>query len=156
MAGNSFPPQWHQVVRAHHVDTAGYVAAQRGDCLKIRDDERRLVFGRRFHPVAVDALPAKSRLPSSWFLGVILCPGDDTEAVAGWARELRPRDLDRIPFYHVPPVDVDATLTAWRGAGLKEPRIYHVRNFTTFHHLYGRHHGDRVYEDHSESASSGA
>lgn len=153
MPGQSFPPKWHQVVRAHHAETVGYVAAQRGDCLQIRDDERRLVHGRKFQPVAVDALPQRSQLPSSWFLGVILCPGDDTEGVARWAREIGSRDLDRIHFYHTPAVDVDATLTAWRAAGLKEPRTYEVRSFTTFHHLYGRHHGDRVYQDHSESLS---
>lgn len=141
-------PRWHEVVRAHHRDTEGLVVAQSGRCLELQADERDLVPGRRFQPLRPADL-ARRAFPRSWFMGVLLCPGDATDALAAWARDLPPADVDRVHFYYVRGVDLQATLAGWRAAGLPEPALNEVRDFRSLHHLFGRHHGDRVYRDHA-------
>lgn len=141
------PPRWHAVVRAHHRRTVGLVVAQSGDCLKIQADERDLVRGRAFQPLRPGEL-ARRAIPKSWFLGVLLCPGDTTDALAAWAKTLAPDDLERIHMYYTPSVDLRRALAAWTREGLPDVPVNEVRNFRSFHHLYGRHHADRVFRDH--------
>lgn len=141
------PPRWHAVVRAHHRETLGLVVAESGTCLKLQADERDLVPGRVFRP-AKPAELAGWTLPRSWFLGVLLCPGDTTDALAAWAKSLAGADLERVHFYYTPRVRLADTLAAWKAAALPDLPINQVRDFSSFHHLYGRHHGDRVYRDH--------
>lgn len=124
------------------------MVAESGECLKIQAAERVLVPGRGFHPLNPEAL-ARRALPASWFVGVLLCPGDSTEELARWAATLAPADLERIHFYVAPGVDLRGALSAWRRAALPALPINEVRDFRSFHHLYGRHHADRVYRDHA-------
>lgn len=142
------PPRWHAVVRAHHRHTEGLVVARSGDCLKIQADERTLVPGRAFRPLRPAEL-ARRALPKSWFLGVLLCPGDTTEELARWAKTLASPDRERIHFYYTRGVGLRQALSAWARAGLPELPINEVRDFRSFHHLYGRHHADRVFRDHA-------
>jgi len=137
---------WHEVVHAHFKGTLGLVAAASGKCLKIQRDEERPVPGRAFKPINPRDLPALD-LGESWFLGVLLCPGDSTDDLVAWARGLPRAALWRIRFYHTARVDLKKALAAWRDAGLPGAPTYSVRDFGSFHRLYGRHHGDIVYRD---------
>lgn len=139
-------PTWHEVVRAHHRDTEGLVVARSGHCLEIQADERNLVRGRTFKPLKPEER-FSYRFGKSWFAGVLLCPGDTADDLARWARALPPGALERIHFYYTPRVDLALALAAWKDAGLPDLPINEVRNFRTFHRLYGRHHADRVHRD---------
>lgn len=142
----SVTPRWHEVVRANHHKTLGLVVAERGTCLRIQRDEEHLVPGRTFRPVRPRDL-AGIDLDGSWFLGVLLCPGDDTEDLARWASGIPKTDLWRVRFYHVDGTDVADALRGWMGANLPEPARFLVNDFRSFHSLYGRHHADVVYRD---------
>lgn len=142
-------PTWHEVVRAHHRETEGLVVARSGRCLEIQADERNLVYGRTFKPLKLEEL-FRYRFGKSWFAGVLLGPEDTTDDLARWARALPPVALERIHFYYTPRVVLALALAACKEAGLPNLAINEVRNFRTFHRLYGRHHADRVHKDFSK------
>jgi len=145
-ADRPIAPSWTELVRANHRNTLGLVAATSGTCLGIQRGESRLVTGRRFRPIHPTALP-RLALGDSWFLGVLLCPGDSTNELVAWARTLsRPR-LARIRFYFVDGTRLAATLSGWNEAGLPDVPTFKVDDFASFHKLFGRHHADVVYQD---------
>ena len=139
-------PAWHAVVRANFRATLGLVVAETGGCLEIQRDEASLVPGRKFVPLPPRDLPHVN-LGRSWFVGVLLCPGDLTARVAAWARSLRKADLSRLRFYVVAGTDLRGAMEAWNKAALPERPTFEVRGFRSFHHLFGRHHADQVYRD---------
>lgn len=139
-------PSWNEVVRANQERTVGLVVARTEPCLSIQRDEQGLVPGRKFRPVRPEALAALD-LGDSWFIGILLCPGDDTTAVAAWAKSLPRAALWRIRFYHVEGVNVKAALAAWKKADLPEAPTFIVSGFRAFHKLYGFHHGDVAFRD---------
>lgn len=152
MAEAPFPPGWHDVVRRHHSETAGYVVAQTGECLEIQSDEQRpptgRVPGRDFRPLPATAL-ADFDPPASWFLGVLVCPDDDIAAVRDWFLTLAPTDRDRVALFVHPACDAEAMAAVWHDGGASLPRTVELRGtWEHFHHVYGRLHSDRVYLDH--------
>lgn len=153
MADAPFPPGWHDVVRQHHADTAGYVVAQTGDCLELQAQERKhprgRLRGRDFQPLPIASL-ATLRPPASWFLGIILCPGDDLDPILGWYVTLPTKDRDRVALFVHPRYAKDAVDEAWSRRGATAPQTVPLRGtWEHFHHVYGRLHGDRVYVDHA-------
>jgi hypothetical protein len=148
-------PTWHDVVRRHFNGTLGLVVAQTGDCLKIQRDELDLVPGRRFRPVQPADLPA-IELGDSWFIGVLLCPGDTTSALAAWGAAMPRTALWRIRFYVAKGTDSAAALEGWIHAGLPEAPRFPIAGFRAFHKLFGRHHADVVYRDATRSGRDAA
>lgn len=148
----SVPPGWHDIVRKHWRHTPGYVVAASGDCLDVQAKEtgggRGKVPGRDFraHPPAAlrDFRPS-----SSWFLGILLCPGDDVTDILAWTRGLGAADAERVVFYVHPDFD-RAAMPDWHASA--RPRVVRFSGaWHEFHRLYGRHHADRVYQDHFDS-----
>lgn len=149
---SGLPPQAYDAVRRHWADTTGYVVARTGDCLNVQTQEtwgpRTRVSGRRFKPLRPAQLPALA-LPKSWFMGIILCPGDPLEELIAWARTLPASDVERLILYVHPAYDESGARTQWAAAGLRDPKtIRFDGSWENFHHLYGRHHAWRVYLDH--------
>ena len=144
------PPDWHEVVRKNWHRTPGYVVAATGDCLDVQAEEtmgpRGKVPGRAFqahHP----ALLQRFHPTGSWFMGILLCPGDDVEAILAWTHDLSPADAERVVFYVHPDVHRSA-MNAWHASA--RPRIVGFNGtWHDFHRLFGRHHADRVHQDHS-------
>ena len=148
-----FPVGWHEVVRKHFANTAGYVVATSGACLEIQRQEAKhpkgKVRGRDFQPLAPAALK-HLRTPASWFMGIILCPGDDVEECASWSARLDGRDRDRIVLFVHPDTSQDEVEAASSKVAGYRPQIVPLpESWAAFHHTYGRLHGDRVFLDHA-------
>lgn len=145
MGPRSLPPDFSEVVRAHHSKSVGFVVAASAPCLGIRDDEIARV-RRNLRPVTPPGLPTPPP-EGSWILAVMLCPGDDTASVAAWAATLHPSLVDRIRFYHHPDTDLVAALTAWYAAGLPDPLTAEISDFASFHKQFGLDFNNQVYRD---------
>lgn len=132
-------------IRPHLHECIGFLFASSGACLEIRDSEVE-----RIDRVFLTLGPADLedlRPPRSWLMAVVLCPGDDTVAVARWATGLSGDDVDRVRFYHLPGVDLVGALEAWYGASLPDPRTADVEDWASFHREFGWDHSNQVYED---------
>ncbi len=146
-------PGWTRKTKPHLDETAGYVLAESGGCLDVQLQETLprsrggRVPGRRFVPLSLDQL-VRLAPPPSWFLGILLCPGDPTEALVRWARAQPAAYLARIVAYHAPRFDVDAFVDVWTRAGLPPIERYAFRSWAQFHHLYGLHHSIQSFDDH--------
>jgi hypothetical protein len=139
------PSDYFRVVREHARKTRGFLLAERHPCLDIRDREVAAIH-RDLRPAVAAALEDVD-LPASWLLAIILCPGDDTVAVAAWAKGLPARDVDRIRFYAHPKVDLGEALAAWVEAGLPPPRVDETADWKEFHRRFGLHLNDLAYQD---------
>jgi hypothetical protein len=141
------PSGYAEVVRAHHRKTIAYLLATQPPCRETVAEEMLRV-ARNLRPVEVEDLPRLAPR-GSWLLAVLLCEGDDTEAVASWAARLRPEDRDRVRFYYHPKADLATALAAWVKAGLGVPPAAAARDFAAFHKVVGKHLNDRVWQDHA-------
>lgn len=139
------PGDYARVVRSQVAKTRGFILAERHPCLDIRDREFERIH-RDLRP-AFAATLADVDLPDSWLLAVVLCPDDDTTAVAAWARRLPVRQVDRIRFYVHAKTDVAAALAPWVEARLPAPRVDEVGDWTEFHRRFGLHLNDMAYQD---------
>lgn len=148
------PPTATQRVRPHLHKTTGYAAASGGDCLKIARQEAKVPH-RAFVAVAIKNLANTIPPQGSWFLGILLCPGDATDEVAAWA-STRKSDLARVRFYFRTGVDQVPAMRAWVQAGLPEP-LYEedIDAWPRFHHFFGAHHAIQVYRDHVPQPPAG-
>lgn len=149
------PPGWHDIVRRHVAETAGHVVAQRGDCLEIQTQETRpprgKVGGRDFQPLSPDALLAL-KPPPSWFVGIILCPGDDLKIYALWHTSLDVRDRDRVVLFIHREFQDEQIDEMWSKAKGSPPLTVPLpASWPVFHRTYGRLHGDRVFLDHTSA-----
>ena len=139
------PPGYAEVVRANHGKTTAFLLADKPACADLRAEEMRRV--RRRLEVLNAADLAKFRPKGSWLLAVLLCPGDETRALAAWAGRLAAPDRDRVRFYYTRQVDLASALRAWTEAGLAAPLAAEVRDFASFHKVFGKHLNDRVWAD---------
>lgn len=133
-------------VRPHLKQTTGYVLARAGDCLDLQRREVGLKNRPFFKPLKPGELHAL-KLPRSWFLAVLLCPGDDTRELAAWVRALPAADRRRIRFYYYTGTRAAQALAQWYGAGLGPVRDDEIDGWIRFHHKFGAHHAIQVYED---------
>lgn len=140
------PGDYVAVVRARRMGTLAYVLADSGSCLDIQALEVARVRGRNLRAITSTDLP-RLRPPASWAMAVVLCPGDTTEALAAWARRLAPAELDRVWFYEHPGAEPRRAYAGWVEAGLPMPLRDVVRDFATFHMLFGNDLNDRIYAD---------
>lgn len=134
---------WTHVVRRHAHDTkALIVSSRKPPCLTMAKDEVRHI-QRWMEHVLLDALPHK--LPGSWFMAVIVCPGDDLTGLAQWMTR---HGGERVRFYLHRDADFQQ-LAPVRDAGHE---LRHVRpeTYTTYgamHQRLGLDLSDQVYED---------
>lgn len=137
------PSGYHDVVKAHWRQTKGYVLAGRQPCIQIRDDEVK-----RINRVLVATHPddlASLKLPKSWVMAVLLCPGDTTNDLAAWARQHRIQ-TSRVWFFLHPRTDPEA-LRPWRDAGYRTDQADVVATWKDLHPLFGLALNDQVYSD---------
>ncbi len=135
---------WYTVVRKHWRQTTGFLLASREPCLTIRGQELASVKGRSLSSRDQEDLAGWTP-PTSWVLGVILCPGDRIEAVVAWIRKQR-ADPSRVWFYLHPSTDAE-TLRPWLDAGFDTDQAATVSDWRELHKLYGLALNDRVYSD---------
>lgn len=138
---------YRSVVMAHRFETTAFLLADSGECLETRDAEVLNVKGRRLVPITSAELSGL-KLPTSWLLAVILCPGDDTAAIAAWTRRLPVADHDRIRFYAHPDADLESALRIWHAVGLRDPPLRSVRGARELARPLGMAINDRIYADH--------
>lgn len=141
------------VVRAHRLDTTAYLVATQPNCLAIRRIEGEKVTGRRLRLASPDGLPPPDRLPSSWVVAVLLCPGDTTDALAAWTRALPLVLRHRIWFYEAPSLDPAVAYRAWHDAGLGKPLADPFRDFYDFNRLFANDLNEQIYQDHKPASS---
>lgn len=130
------------VVRANH-QTTGYIMASRQPCITIRDDEVRHI-NRRLVALIPDDLDALEP-GMSWLMAVVLCPGDDSHALAAWAK--RAGAPERVRFYLHPDTHVNDALAAWADAGFAAAKVDVVASWKELHPGFGRALNDQVYAD---------
>lgn len=88
------PDDWTYVVRRHVQDTKGFiVSSQDPTCIKMAQDEI-VHIDRWMEHILIDGLPTE--IPRSWFMAVIVCPGDDLSPFATWMDQ---HGSDRVRFY---------------------------------------------------------
>lgn len=137
------PIDFARVVGANWSKTTGYLVAGSDPCLAVRGDELRNV-RRRLLPVHLSAV-ARLEPEGSWFMGVLVCRGDDLSGLSLWAQG---RDHRRVHFYlHARARAMQ--LSPWRDAGL--PLLHVDRGFkdwTSLHKILGWDLNLQVYADH--------
>ena len=139
------PVDYGRLVRARVGATRGFILATAQPCLSIRSLEF-VAIQRDLQPAVATRLSGLN-LPGSWLLAVLLCPGDTTDDVAGWAARLPVGAVDRIRFYVHPKADVMQALSGWVGAGLPPPRVHEIPDWKAFHRQFGLHLTDMTYRD---------
>lgn len=131
------------VVRANWAKTRGYLLAGREPCIRMRDEEvgnvRRVLLA--VHPDDLSSI----KLSRSWILGVILCPGDSSAAVAEWVKTRRALP-SRVWFFLHPDTDL-AALRDWKAAGYATDQVDVVASWQEIHPLFGAALSDQVYAD---------
>lgn len=133
------------MVRRHHKNTVAYLLADHSPCTTLRDEEIERI-NRKLVPIESGDL-ADLNPSGSWFLAVVLCPGDDLQPLARWTVPLPKGDRDRIRFYAHPEADLVKALEPWYNAGLEDPLMEIVHDWRSLHPPFGRDLNDRVYRD---------
>lgn len=137
------PEDWFRVVSTHAHSTLALIASSHHpSCLKIAADEVKHI-NRWMQQVVFDDLP--KRLPESWFLAAIVCPGDDMTHLGHWMTK---HGSDRVRFYlHT---KANATqLGPIRDAGheLRHVRPERYASYGPMHKRLGLDLSDQIYED---------
>lgn len=140
-------PGWRETVAAHWKDTTAYLLALSQPCIQIRDDELAAIRQNRVLVSPDAAALATWTPPPSWFMGVLLCPGDDLQPVIDWVRSNR-LDPSRIHFYIHRKQDVHGFMVAWHEAGLPTDDVdAGIKDWKQLHRLFGLHLGNRILTD---------
>jgi len=137
------PEDWTRVVETHsHSTLAFIVSSHQPSCLKMATDEVEFI-DRWMKRVILDQLP--TRLPDSWFMAVIVCPGDDLERLAAWMTK---NGADRVRFYLHKDAGA-AQLAPIRDAGhdLRHVRPERFAAYGAMHKRLGLDLSDQIYED---------
>lgn len=143
------PPGAIERVRPHLQKTVGYILAASGDCLDIQAREVDTIKTRRFRSVGPDQLESLE-LPESWILAAVMCPGDDTHAIARFTEGLHAGDRQRIRFYWYPETRPADALKPWLAADLGPIQEDDIDGWQRFHKLFGAHHSIQVFIDHAD------
>lgn len=137
------PEDWARVVGAHSHSTLAFIASSHHpSCLQMAADEVKHI-NRWMRQALFDDLPAK--LPASWFMAAIVCPGDDLTALARW---MTTHGSDRVRFYLHTKASV-SQLAPIRDAGheLRHVRPERYAGYGPMHKRLGLDLSDQIYED---------
>lgn len=139
------------LVQKNYERCQGFVVAESGVCFEVQRQEtwgpKSRVPGRRFRPISPHELQ-DIQLPDSWFMGILLCPGDSVESLAAWYRGLSESDRSRVKFYMHPDFDRDATAGVFEGAGAEAARVVVFDGaWENFHPIFGYDHAMQVVAD---------
>lgn len=140
-----FPPNPRDVIHPHRFETVGFLWAARAPCTRIVAEEVARV-RRTLVALPAGGLPPDP-LPASWLLAVVVCEGDDLEAVAAWVKRRSARDRERVVLYFHPHADRVAALAPWYAAGLDDPVVGLAHDFKTFHKAFGARLNLQTYDD---------
>lgn len=135
------------VIRRHRFDTTAFLVAAQPNCLDIGRLESQKVTGRRLRLVTAAELPGPDRLPASWVVAVLLCPGDTTERIAPWAKQLPTPFWHRIWFYKARGLDPESAYAPWKEAGLGKPLADAFQDFLDFNRLFANDLNEQIYQD---------
>lgn len=140
-------PDWHAVVAAHWRKTQAFLLAFREPCIGIVRDELAAIKKNRVL-VGLDASRLDAWTPGdSWFLAVILCPGDDITALVAWLGDHQ-ADATRVHFYAHPDTDAFAALRPWAEAALGQPAVDEdVDSWERLHKRFGNDLSVRILAD---------
>ena len=140
-------PNWRDTVATHWRDTTAYLLSLREPCITIQRDELRVVQANRVL-VGLDAKALNAWKPTkSWFMAVLLCPGDDLEPLAVWV-ERTGADPARIHFYVHREQDVQGFMRVWHAAGFPTDAVDSgIEDWRRFHRLFGLHLSTRILLD---------
>lgn len=140
-------PGWRDTVARHWRDTTAYLLALSEPCITIRDDELAAVRENRVL-VGLDSKALSDWRPTdSWFMAVLLCPGDDLRPVIRWV-EQQQLDASRIHFYVHREEDVHGFMAPWHDAGLPTTQVdAGIPDWKALHRLFGLHLSDRILAD---------
>ncbi len=131
-----------RVVRENWPKTVGYLVAGEPPCIQIRDDEIQHVH-RRLVPIGLASVE-DVKASGSWFMAVIVCPGDDLSGLAAWAAG---QDARRIYFY----LYADADASQLRPMATHGIPIHHFsdghNDWTDLHKVLGWDLNVLVYDD---------
>lgn len=137
------PEDWTRVVAANARSTLAFIVSGRNpNCLKMALDEVDHI-NRWMKQCLLDSLPAE--LPESWFMAVIVCPGDDLEHLAAWMTK---HGGDRVRFYlhrDASPRQLAPVKNA--GHGLRHVRPERYTAYGQLHKRLGWDLSDQIYED---------
>lgn len=140
-------PDWRDTVARNWKNTTAYLLALGHPCIRIRDDELEAIKDNRVL-VGLDASALQDwDPPSSWFMAVLLCPGDDLQPVIDWATA---HDVDaaRVHFYVHRERDRHRFMATWHEAGLPTDNVdAGIRDWKELHRLFGLHLSDRILSD---------
>lgn len=142
------PPDFASVVRASWRRTTGYVVASSPRCVALQRRSLAIV-DRVLEAVRLSDL-AGLRPAQSWFMGILLGPGDATEFLGGWARRLAAGDLTRLRFYVLSSTDLVAAFQGWYAVELPDPRRAGIDHWTHFPKQFGADLNNQVYRDATE------
>lgn len=131
------------VVRRAWPKTAGFLVAGEPPCIPIVRDEIRHV-RRRLSFVSLEDVESVT-VSGSWFMAVIVCPGDDLTGLARWATG---HDVHRVHFY----LHADTPkrrLAPWRDAGHPLTHVDdRITSWKNLHKVLGWDLNVQVYTDH--------
>lgn len=144
-------PNWHDIVATNWRKTTAYLLALGEPCLTIRDHELQAIKANRVL-VGVSAGDLESWTPpASWFMAVILCPGDNLQPVIAWATK-HGVDESRIHFYVDRERDLGAFMAQWHEAGFAtDGADSGITTWKDLHHAFGLHLSNRILMDATSS-----
>ncbi len=145
-------PDASRIVREHWQEAQCFIVAEREPCIGIAGDEvGNIGDNRRIIAGPADALAAWQP-PASWFIAVIVCPGDDTLTLTNHVRR-RGFDPARVHFY-LHAEGTAESLKAWRDAGLpldrvddRAPNGRPFTDWTSLHKALGLHFNLQILRD---------
>lgn len=151
MMSRQFTRRQIRIVRENHRRCQGFVVAASGDCFDVQRQEtwgtKTRVPGRSFKPIHPDALEGLE-LPDSWFMGILLCPGDAVQAIVTWFDQLPTSDRSRVKFYLHPDFDRGAAADAFEDSRIPSGRVVAFAGaWENFHPLFGLDHAMQVVSD---------
>ena len=141
-------PNWRDTVAANWRNTTAYLLSLQEPCITIQQDELRAIRTNRVL-VGLDARALKTWKPGkrSWFMAVLLCPGDDLRPLIDWVQRTG-ADPGRIHFYVHRENDLPQFMQVWYEAGYPtEAADAGVNDWKQFHRLFGLHLSNQILID---------
>jgi hypothetical protein len=104
------------VIHPRRLETVWFLVAGQEPCVTFAAQDQLNQSGRTLVRLTQGEFAARA-LPASWAMAVVLCVGDGTAALAGWASRNKGL-VPRVHFYLHRDCDPRKALRAWHDAGL--------------------------------------